>query len=758
MLIHIGATLLLFFATAILYQLYCLRGYRRSRQKPEESPGGSEESRSGNALNEKSAFNLVVLIRWLIAPTFLSIWFLYALVLRQEFFESFIRAAQVFSLDGSVRDVWVLAEELEYTFTGLEKGWLTFLFFLAPVLTFINAATIFKYPRFCLEMLNPFGRREIYIFSDLNERSKLYAEVLHRQACEADGPEDAGKKGAAKKKKVFRPYIVFCSDGRLGQVDTSDLAGQHLILKREICDIFVIWYTLRRTSFYLITSDENTIIEQAGKLKEKYTGHRCRIYCVTAGGLNEHAIDEMNKQHPAGKSGNEPDGQIIRFTPKGELVEDSQSSANSIQESFIEVISEPIRVVYDLLYDPNARTPMIGEEFLRKLQASASSGLTVIRVLILGAGEVGEELARAMLWYCQLPGIGVRVTIADKQQAKTIRGSVYRKNQRFESLLEQVGYQDRAQLEAVGEVDFLSDDIESILEKGTYDFIFVASGEDSLNYQLALRVRRWCLRNPYESGYPRIYAVIWSETLNQIIGKPDYTPLVGTEGATDACAVSLIGSMSRTIKPRNDLLFDALRYHAYYSKVEQRCLLGDEDHAYIEIPAKIYKEFFQSSQSDERSNWALAAHGKLKSRWYTVHKADVKDADGRIAEDRLAEAEQIRWCIYKLIEGDAPVSEKLDLEAYIESTPKSRDGTYKGRDADAVRGYHSALHTWQFLQSRGKSIFPSNTRAKSIEYIDSTTRLVRFTIELEKAWRAPRKDADEQNGKQNDQKEDTNHV
>ena len=657
-----------------------------------------KDERAQAKLREESTFNPVVLMRLMLAVAFVSIALLFGRLSLLEngrnngftaIFAGVMNAGWMLSFGAPLFEVWdYVVDKLGLTLGTWDKAWLVIVAGFSPLLTLSTAATLFRLPKFWA-MLAPFARREICIFSDLNERAQKYANAIRRAH-----PEDP-------------PYIVFCSDGKVDPVDTAAIAGPSLVLKQNICGLLLPGYAMRRISFYLVTDDDNTIIEQTIRLQEKYKRSGCHINCVTPASLNEHVVDQLNQlikkedvREGRAKEAAPPEELRIEFTGDGQIDRSSRAYAKAVQASFIDVINEAIRVVYHSLHI--SEQPLINRELLQAIAPTQQP--VTLRALVLGAGSVGEEIARTLLWYCQLPGINVEVTIAGREEEKIIRGRVFRRNMRFEEYLKTIDYAERAKLLVKPEIDLRSDKLESLLGENDYHFIFVATGDDNQNYQLALRVRRYYLRNPQSWGCPDVRAVIWDDTVTRIIQQEQIQALMGiAEGKGDprtytdyglpfedgnkskyhpACGVTLMGAMEETLDTLHSLEYDALRYHAQYSNV------SEEEMRTRGIPRKVYYEYYASSESDKRSNWAVAIHGRVKAEWYRW-KNQQTDEDKEKLLSQLAENEHVRWCIFKLLEGDCPVPE--------EKLPDFLAGNEKGRDGDTIRGYHATLRPWSEL-------------------------------------------------------------
>lgn len=693
--------------------------------------GAKREKREAGPMAEfmeASSFSAVALIRRLLVAVFLSLVLLFFLMARRAaehssgfamLVDCVIRAAQALSLGVSPQDMWEYAEDIGMQLLSFDQTWIALMVGVAPVLSISTAATLFRIPRF--QFLLRFSRRQICIFSALNDRATKYAKAVQKA-----NPGNA-------------PYIVFCAEGSEDKSDAANGVDQSLVLKNGVCSLRLPRRALRRISFYLIDDDRSIIIEQALRLQDKYLNCGCHIFCVSGGNLNEHAVDQMNRaadlaHQRAMKAGH----RSIRFDRNEQVNIRSRSQAKTVQTSFVDVINEAARVIYHNLYDGSSL--LLNQDFLSKVMPT--EGELTVRVLVLGAGTLGEEIARTLLWYCQLPNTRVRVTIAGQEEERVIRSRVYRKNQRFEELLNKIGYGQRAALDVRGDQDLLTDDLETLLEeKNGYHFIFVATGDDNQNYQLALRVRRHYLRHPLTWGYPDIRTVIWDDAMTAIVadennialrgstipkGKARYTDYAlmlddkeESELYNSKCSVMLMGSMSETIRTVSALQYDALRYHTYYCLPDKH-----KTSAYINkhgIPQNAYYQYYASSESDKLSNWALAIHGRIKDQWYRWYAKRYPEVSKDAILAMLAENEHIRWCIFKLLEGDAAVPNER-ITDYLAGNPK-------GRDDDPIRGFHVTLRPWDDLAARAE--YDPAGREFWQRMQDNNLAFVSFALDLE---------------------------
>lgn len=596
-----------------------------------------------------------------------------------------VKIAQVFSMEITVEEVWEL-------YAGANKDakipavpppwvvfWISFVMAAAPLLTIITAASFFRVPRFWAAMLIPlpfFGKR-FYVFSELNEHSRKYALCLNKKFSSS----------LYGKQKTIRPYIIFCCDEKTA--DESTEMGRVLLMKRSITNLHILgkW----RFNFYLISDNETLNVEQAAILKKKYQRRRARIFCVSNGLVSEHAVDNLNKN--------------ILTLPW-----------NKKRCHAIELIDEKLRVVYQDLYE----NPLLTKEFLKKVDETNQGNSTKqIRILVLGTGRIGELVTRTMMWYCQLPDHNVHITVADQVEKKVIEHRIFRHNISPEDLKELDIFKSRVQIDILEKINLLTDDLENLLSGPkdglpVFHAVYVCLGEDNRNYQAALKVRQFYLRTSPAWGCPEIRTVIWDDTITELVedsiqmkgntllpGEKKYTNYYLQGGKTFVkddpdnrmCPVHLLGSMKKTLLDFEALKTDAFRYHTFYcnpdltdTQQEQLCIaLPRKYRKWVSLFDKEHLGYQLSSQSDVRSNHAVALHGYVKLQWLQ-HLGKNHKEDG--TKNIMAESEHIRWSIFKLMEGYCPIPSEDLVFQYLLENPK-------GSDEDTIRGYHVCLASWK---------------------------------------------------------------
>ena len=699
----------------------------------------------------------VVYIRLMIIPFFVGLCFLLwpcvqnsSRLMHTNWAQNLLQSAhyawRTFTLENSFEEVWTAAKLLEGITTS-DRTYIAVLVTAAPLLTFTVALSFFTVPVFVMKIVITrffFWNRKIYLYSELSDRSIRYAEALQKAF------EEKGQ-------LIRKPLIAFCA-AKEKEKDTgiSLNALNATVLHRSIDHLHFIWLApKKRLRFYLISDDENLNIQQAKELHERY-GLKCCIRCVSSGQGNEAKIDEMNAV-----TGNNDElkakatGMKAVFTiGTNDLYRvELNETAQELRNAGIEAINEAGRALYTELY----QRPLLSAGLLKKLMENSVNGSAAVSILIFGGGRIGSELARICLWYCQLPGITVDVTVVDKLPKENLQASILKNCPDFqEDIVRVFGNAVPAVLNCVGDTDaatfeWMQEKRGNALLNKQYHIIFICMGNDDSNYQLAIQLRRYYLRREPEWGCPEIKAVIWNDTMAKLVDPKEHKALAGygenpksgmnyhlkngQEGRyNEACRVDIFGNMSESVWNINQLWFDALRYNAFYSLAPLKMLLVPDDRKLI-LSGQYVFDFCTGLERFRRSSMAAAIHGKCKEAWLQATGKEIKynpqDPDPTV--QALAEAEHRRWCVYELLEGSSPVPDNKEYEYYkIKGA-----GNEKGKDKDTVRGYHAVLRSWSSLQAMAEK--KTEEEAHQIQWeewkkaYENNMNLVRFSHRLEQS-------------------------
>lgn len=654
--------------------------------------------------------------------------------------------------------VWDLSPEMEAAFSAADHVYFSFLSMLAPALVASVAVTFFRTPMFWIKFYNPLYRQNVLVFSDLNERALMYAQSLQAESAAREGIIKArlddkslpAKERRALKREKRLKMIIFCSDEEVPAQGVDAMTIPHAVILRKSMEnlrFLRTRKTMERITFYLVTDDENKKLHQAKILQERYGETGAQIICVSARRGMDYKIDELNAamkeklkakaakkaeklaekqaekdaaapEKPKRKAVLRKPGQDmpaeIRFDRQmGDVLPECSSAAATLRTRYIEVMQE----ASDLVYINLDQQPLLDEDYLELLKKQPqdpafTEEMHRAEVLVLGVGNIGDELARSCLWYFQLPDVCVTVTVVDQDKKETVAARILRECPDFDNQLARVGLENRARLNVIGETDLRTALLEGLLES-KYHKIFVCTGDDDLNYEIALRVRRHYLRNPPEWGCPDIRAVIWSDDMTELIGdsvsirglnddaikyypEGSIAPPCGEGRYKPKCPIGLLGSMKDSLDKESALRIKALRYHAFYCDSSRMIETAGNEGLYT-VKASDYEDFFSGLEGDRRSNYALAAHGECKKLWWRARKAASREQkiNALIA---LGRAEHVRWCIFKLLDGDYPVPDRYVHLFFGGGISANRD------KVDTVRRYHAVVRPYEAVRelSRGE--------------------------------------------------------
>ena len=663
--------------------------------------------------------------RWLILPIFIALtvffWHLINLISGDKpdlyqgipFLQSLHYAWRTFTLENSFEDIRSFTSAIGPAYLA-DKVYIALLVICAPVLTLLVAISLFTPPSFFLKLV--FLRtRDVYIFSDLNDRSIRYAEALHRV--------HGGKNKT--------PLIAFCASKAAEDSAVASLNAMNaVVLHRSIDRLYMVFLRLinsRRIHFYLISDDENLKVTQAESLMNSYR-KSCDVRFISNNRVNEEKINELNavfSRKPicssflsaAKKDGGfvefmlEPpsfDGAYLGNVRKCRVLPDQ--NAQNLKNCGIEFIEEASRALYTEFYND----PPLDCELLEKL--CSEDRPATVRILVLGGGHIGAELAKLCLWYFHLPKLKVKVTIADSIATPLLKARVIEGFDEFTEHQKAMFTEPIAVPEVWGDIDFNADTLFAKLDKcaggdePSHHIIFVCTGDDDKNYRLSTRLRRFYLRKEYAWGCPEIRTVIWNDVMARLVDPKVHAPMGGVDSNMDyylesdskarynpKCKVDIFGNMSESVWNSDLLEFDALRYNALYSGRDERSTMCPEkkpgSHAHsVRLSANGVFGFYTGLERNRRSSMALAIHGKCKEAWRKLELNACLTDDEK--NELLAEVEHERWCIYELLEGHCPVPEKHAGKYYRQKNK----GNVKNRDNDETRGYHAGMRGFEQLR------------------------------------------------------------
>ena len=328
---------------------------------------------------------------------------------------------------GLIKDT--VSGDLQYVYSLLAA----LLMLLAPVLTlsvvmsfFGNILSSFRY------MMVYF--RDVYIFTELNERSLTLAQDLVKQ----------------DKNRVTVFTSVPVSDDSAEELrNRAKKLGAILCPKDALSVKFYIHDSSKSIHFFAIALDESANLEQALRLVSAY--------------------------------GNRPNSHLYVFSSntEGEVLL-SSSARRAMKVRRVDPVQS---LIYRHLYDDG--------RILFEHALPNAEGYRTVTAVVVGMGKHGTAMMKALSWYCQMDGYRVRIDGFDRDGAAEERFCAQcpeLMDPRYNGVFVDGEAQYSIRIHAGVAVDTKTfvDRIHS-LSDATY--VLVALGSDSLNIQTALQLR-----------------------------------------------------------------------------------------------------------------------------------------------------------------------------------------------------------------------------------------------------------------------------
>ncbi|MBE6587675.1 MAG: hypothetical protein E7647_04585 [Ruminococcaceae bacterium] len=501
-------------------------------------------------------------------------------------FETFLIAIhnmiRLFIVDGEFEFITTHLSGLSVGLSRAYTVFFSFLFVVAPLMTFGFVLSFFKnvsaYKRYLTHFYS-----NAYIFSELNEKSIALAESLFKND---------------KKKRIFVFTDVFEKDEEecYELIERAKEIGA-ICFKKDIVTIDFSWHSKKaQLNFFAIGVDLSENISQSLSLIERFKyRENTNLYVFSTQVESELLLtNAFNQEHKEG---------MTETKIKVRRVNEVQS-----------LIS---RTLFDVGYD--------------KIFCSAyedEKGTKQISALVVGMGNHGKEMTKALAWFCQMDGYEVRINSFDSDPRACDKLTALcpeLMDPRFNGVFDVEGeakYEIRVHSGVDVETKSFEDAVAS-LPRVTY--VFVALGNDEKNISTAVRLRALFARLGYA---PKIHAVVYNADKKEA--------LTGiTNFKNQKYDIDFIGdirtSYSEAVILDSDVEAAALKRHMMWGKE---------------------KEFWQYDYN-YKSSIASAIHRKMKS---LCNIPGIDKAPSERTEEELwgiRTLEHCRWNAYMRSEGYA---------------------------------------------------------------------------------------------------------
>lgn len=448
------------------------------------------------------------------------------------------------------------------------------LFVLAPILTFSFVLSFFKNVSAYQKYWSHFYC-DTYIFSELNERSLSLAKSLYQA-------------------KPHTRLIVFTDVFEREEEQSYELVERAreigaICFKKDIVTInFSLFHWGKSLSFFAIGQEPSENINQALKLVDKFKNRqKTNLYVFST---------QLEAEMLLGNAFAGADGTSYKIK--------------------VRRVNEVRSLISRTLFDEGY------EKIFRSAQPDAT-GEKQINALVVGMGEHGIEMTKALSWFCQMDGYFAHINAVDLDEKAP---------ERFTSLCPELmqynGCRDegdaRYHITIHGGVDVEDGAFDALLQSlPQTTYVFVALGQDELNIATAVKIRMLCERMGYS---PVIQAIISNSEKKQAL-----TGIVNFKG--QPYAIDFIGDIQSSYTEKvildSDVEEAALARHMKW---------GKED------------EFWQFDYN-YKSSMASAIHRKVKEQCGIpgIEKAPSE----RTPEElwKIRKLEHSRWNAYMRSEG-----------------------------------------------------------------------------------------------------------
>lgn len=265
-------------------------------------------------------------------------------------------ALQIFTLGA---DKSIILENISCSYDRLASAYsvyLSIIFVAAPILTFGFILSFFKNALAYIKYFLSFFK-DVYIFSELNEKSVALGGDIKRNH---------------KKAAIVYTGVYLNSDEVSELYETASKFGA-ICFKKDILSVkFKLHKPGACISFFTVSENE-TLNEELGlKLTEIYNSRRgTNLYVFSSGVVGELLLTKSNKG-------------LLKVR-----------RVNSIRS-----------LVNRVLYDDGGK--------IFETATPISDDIKRISAVIVGAGQYGTEMLRALVWYCQMDGYEVVIDVFDK--------------------------------------------------------------------------------------------------------------------------------------------------------------------------------------------------------------------------------------------------------------------------------------------------------------------------------------------------------
>ncbi|MBO5701275.1 MAG: hypothetical protein J6S71_02440 [Clostridia bacterium] len=454
----------------------------------------------------------------------------------------------------------------------LYQSWVVFLFVAAPACTFGVALSFFKNLVSHIQYRTIYRNRDVYVFSEINERSVALARSI----------KENNDKSGTQILLVFTDVFEAKDEESFELMNSVKQLGA-ICFKDDILVIDFAKHSAKKSlSFFTIGKNQNENLNQTIKLIERYKEREnTNLYFFSTSMQSEMLFSSLDK------------GKI-----KARRINEVRSLVN--------------RVLYDH-----------GEKFFN-VESEGEDGTKLISAMIVGMGQHGTEMAKALTWFCQMDGYSFEINGFDKDPLA---------EEKFKQIAPAL-FTSEYRIKIHSNCDVDTDKFgEAVKKLKNTSYVLVSLGDDDRNIKTAVYLRMCFERIGIK---PVIQAIVNTHNKNVLQGIKNFK--------NQEYKIDFIGdletSYSEDVIVNSALEDEALAVHLLYSS-------NPED--------------FWSFEYNYRSSTATAIHNRAKC--ICNIPGIMKTEDERTEEERLnlQKLEHRRWNAYMHSEGYVFSEKRNDL-------------------------------------------------------------------------------------------------
>lgn len=499
---------------------------------------------------------------------------------------AFLNVMRMFTLNGEydgVTEALAQASGMPDGLTSVYSVYMALIYLAAPVMAAGFILSLFKEISALIKYYL-YPKADLYLISELNERSLALAEDIRRQ-----------KKG--------RKLIVFTDVFEQNEERDFELIGRAkrlgvLLLKRDITELgFRSLYRNCQRKVYLLGEDEDENLRQALTLIHRFRGSRIE------GPRLQLYVFSRNTESEA----------LLNSADGGEIKVRRINEFRSLAMS--EMLENPVF--------PPREEGEVGK----------------ICIAIIGLGRYGTELLKTVCWCTQMPGYELSVHIFDKDNAEDrMLASV---PELIKKAKEKLAGDAEYELNFHNNTDVMgSEFLKTISAIDGLTRVYVCLGDDETNVDIAMRVRMELGRAVQERGgrVPPIYSIVYSASKTETVAMQE-NGLINMRG--EPYGITFIGSVKKRYSLENieqpDLERVAFSLHMSWANTQP-----DDIKEKMAKQFERYEYFRRSSMAGAMYRRLRADLGIVKRSESEDLPKEEREANIRY-NDILREYEHRRW-------------------------------------------------------------------------------------------------------------------